>query len=147
MGNGVAGFIVIIIQLAIIAFLIVSFWKVFTKAGQPGWACLIPIYNLYVLLVIAKKPVWWIIMFFIPLVNIIFLILASIAVAENFGKGAGFGIGLAFLGIIYISSVCPFLYLWRVGDRPYFRMYLFRMALFTFLFFVLDKCHRTLASS
>ena len=101
MGNGVAGFIVIIIQLAIIAFLIVSFWKVFTKAGQPGWACLIPIYNLYVLLVIAKKPAWWIIMFFIPLVNIIFLILASIAVAENFGKGAGFGIGLAFLGIIF----------------------------------------------
>jgi hypothetical protein len=73
------------------------FWKVFTKAGRPGWASLIPIYNLYILCKIAGKSGWWVIwcMFLIP------FIFVCIALAEKFGKGAGFGIGLAFLGIIF----------------------------------------------
>jgi hypothetical protein len=99
--GGEMGFIGFIIWLAIVVFIILSFWKLFTKAGQPGWASIIPIYNLYILLLIGKKPAWWIIMFIIPFVNIIFAILLSLAIAEKFGKGAGFGIGLAFLGIIF----------------------------------------------
>lgn len=77
------------------------FWKIFTKAGQPGWASLIPIYNWYVLLKVSGKPGWWLILYFIPLVSFIMWILTCLAVAEKFGKGAGFGVGLAFLSIIF----------------------------------------------
>ena len=93
--------ILLIIYLAVIALMLVAMWKVFTKAGQPGWACIVPIYNLIVMLQIADKPIWWIILFFIPIANIIFQIMMNIAIAEKFGKGAGFGIGLSFLGIIF----------------------------------------------
>lgn len=51
---------------------------------------------------IAQKPGWWIILFFIPLVNLIAAILLFVAIAEKFGKGAGFGVGMAFLGFIFI---------------------------------------------
>lgn len=90
-----------IIFLGIALVVIAGLWKTFTKAGKPGWAAIVPIYNLIVMLDIAGKPLWWIILFLIPLVNLIIAILVSIAIAEKFGKGAGFGIGLAFLGIIF----------------------------------------------
>jgi hypothetical protein len=76
-------------------------WKVFTKARQPGWASIIPIYNLYVWCKIVGRPWWWILLMLIPLVNFIILIILSIDLAKSFGKGAGFGIGLALLGIIF----------------------------------------------
>jgi hypothetical protein len=81
---------------------IVALWKLFTKAGKPGWASIVPIYNLIVLLEIAGKPTWWIVLMLIPFVNFIIAIILFIALAEAFGKGAGFGIGLAFLGIIFL---------------------------------------------
>jgi hypothetical protein len=77
------------------------FWKIFTKAGRPGWASLIPIYNWYVLLKVSGKPGWWLILFFIPLVSFIMWIIMCLGLAEKFGKGAGFGVGLAFLSIIF----------------------------------------------
>jgi Family of unknown function (DUF5684) len=85
--------------LALIA--IIAWWKVFTKAGHPGWACLIPIYNLYILIKIAGKPGWWIILFLIPVVNFVIAIIVHIGVANNFGKSALFGLGLAFLPFIF----------------------------------------------
>ena len=97
----VAGIIGGLIGLAITIFLIAALWKVFTKAGEPGWAAIIPIYNAIVLLKISGKPIWWIILLLIPFVNFVFIILVMIALAEHFGKGAGFGIGLAFLGFIF----------------------------------------------
>lgn len=90
-----------LISLAICVFMIASIWKVYTKAGKPGWASIVPIYNLVVLLEIAGKPLWWFILFFIPLANIVAAIITYIALAERFGKGAGFGIGLALLGPIF----------------------------------------------
>ena len=84
----------LIIGLAAIVFIIVSVWKVYVKAGEPGWACLVPIYNVIVYLKISGKPLWWIILFFIPLVNLIIALLVSIGLAKNFGKGGGFGVGL-----------------------------------------------------
>ena len=62
---------------------------------------LIPIYNLIVLVKIAGKPIWWFILFFIPIANIVVAILVPIALAEKFGKGVGFGIGLILLGFIF----------------------------------------------
>lgn len=81
--------------------IIVSLWKVFEKAGKPGWASLIPIYNVIVLVQIAGKPVWWVLLMFIPLVGIIASILILVDLAKKFGKGAAFALGLAFLPFIF----------------------------------------------
>jgi hypothetical protein len=86
-----------VIQLVITVLVLASLWKVFVKAGQPGWAAIIPFYNAYILAKIAGKPDWWLILFLIPIVNII----PCIAVAEKFGKTAGFGVGLGLLGVIF----------------------------------------------
>jgi len=80
---------------------IIGQWKVYTKAGKPGWACIIPIYNLIVLLEIVGKPIWWIFLFLIPCVNIIFIVWTINLVSKSFGQGAGFTIGLIFLGFIF----------------------------------------------
>jgi hypothetical protein len=76
-------------------------WKVLVKAGQPGWGILIPIYSSYLLLKVAGRPGWWLILFFIPLINIIIQLIVSIDIAKNFGKGTGFGLGLFFLSGIF----------------------------------------------
>jgi Family of unknown function (DUF5684) len=94
--------VAMIIGLLIALLLIVAMWKVFTKAGQPGWASIIPIYNLYVWCKIVGRPGWWIILMLIPLVNFIIGIVLCIDMAKSFGKGAGFGIGIALLGIIFL---------------------------------------------
>ena len=70
-----------IIGLAIAIFFIVVMWKVFTKAGQPGWGSLIPIYNIYLMLLIAGKPGWWLILFFVPIANIVVSILVIVGMA------------------------------------------------------------------
>jgi len=90
-----------IIALLIALLLIVAMWKVFTKAGQPGWASIIPIYNLYIWCKIVGRPWWWIILMLIPFVNFIICIILCIDLAKSFGKGVGFGLGLALLGIIF----------------------------------------------
>ena len=88
-------------EIALIVAIVAGFWKTFVKAGKPGWAAIIPIYNVIVLLEIAGKPLWWVILMFIPLVNIIVAVFVCIAVAKNFGKSDAFGIGLALLGFIF----------------------------------------------
>ena len=100
-GSAIGGAIGGIIGLAIALLIIASIWKTFSKASEPGWAVLVPIYNVIVLLKIAGKPLWWIVLFLIPGVNFVIAILAALGVAEKFGKGAGFGIGLAFLPFIF----------------------------------------------
>ena len=93
--------VVLLLTLALVVLIVAAFWRIFTKAGEPGWAAIIPIYNVIVLLKIAGKPLWWILLLIIPLINIIPAILVPIAIAKNFGKGVGFGLGLLFLGIIF----------------------------------------------
>jgi Family of unknown function (DUF5684) len=93
---------VLIAELLIALLVIVAMWKVFTKAGRPGWAAIIPIYNMYVWCKIVGRPGWWVILMLIPLVNIIIGIIVCIDLAKSFGKGAGFGIGIALLGIIFL---------------------------------------------
>lgn len=99
--QGSLGTVPTLIILALIIFMIAAIWKVFTKAGEPGWACLIPIYNIIVLLKISGKPIWWIVLFIIPFVNFIISLLVSLGLAKNFGKGGGFGVGLWLLGPIF----------------------------------------------
>jgi hypothetical protein len=100
-GGGIAGAISGLVFLGVFLVVIAGVWKTFVKAGEPGWASIIPIYNIIVTLKIAGKPLWWILLCLIPFVNIIVFILVFIDFAKNFGKGAGFGLGLAFLGFIF----------------------------------------------
>jgi hypothetical protein len=92
----------LIIGLAFAVFFIACFWRIFTKAGEPGWASIIPIYNYYVILKIAGRPWWWLLLYFIPIVNFIIFIIVSIDLAKAFGKGGGFAAGLIFLPFIFI---------------------------------------------
>ncbi len=94
-----AGMTILFIVIGVL--MIVSMWKVFTKAGKPGWAAIIPIYNFVVMLQIAHKPEWWIILMFIPFVNIIIGIIVAVAIAEKFGKSSGFAIGMILLPIVF----------------------------------------------
>lgn len=100
-GGGIGGIIALLILVVILVFYIITCWKVYSKAGKPGWAAIIPIYNMIVFLQICGKPLWWLILWFIPIVNIIIFILLSVALAQVFGKGTGFGIGLVLLGFIF----------------------------------------------
>lgn len=90
-----------LIYLAIIAVALAGMWKVFVKAGQPGWAAIIPIYNVIVLLQIVGKPIWWIVLCLIPIVQIFVMILLAVELAKVFGKGIGFAVGLILLPFIF----------------------------------------------
>ena len=92
-----AGLVFFLVGMVVALVFIAGMWKVFTKAGQPGWAILIPIYNIYILLKIAGRPGWWVILFCIPLVNLVIAILVAIDVAKAFGQSAAFGVILLFL--------------------------------------------------
>ena len=96
------GVVMLIIYLAIMVLIIAGAWKMFVKAGKPGWGVLIPIYNGILLLQIAGRPIWWIILLLIPIVNFIVAIIVWLDVAKKFGKGVGFGLGLIFLGFIFV---------------------------------------------
>ena len=95
------GFIIGIIYLAIIVVVIAGMWKSFEKAGEPGWGCLVPIYNIYLMLKIAGRPIWWIILLIIPIVNLVIAIIVNLDIAKKFGQSTGFGIGLALLGFVF----------------------------------------------
>lgn len=106
------GGIGLILYLGIIVLLIASIWKIFTKAGKPGWASIIPIYNIIVLLEIINKPVWWIVLFLVPFVNFVILIIVYVELAKVFGKSTGFGIGLVLLGVVFFPMLA-------FGDATY----------------------------
>src|SRR5580700_3618965 len=98
------GGVMFFVWMAIMVVLIIGFWKVFEKAGQPGWAILVPFYNAYILLKIAGRPGWWLVLFLVPVVNLVIAILVAIDVAKAFGQSPAFGVVLLFLlsGIGYL---------------------------------------------
>jgi hypothetical protein len=91
----------LIAVLALTIVIFAGFWKMFEKAGEPGWAGIIPIYNLYVLVKISGNAWWWFILFFIPIVNFFATIKISIDIAGKFNRGVLFGLGLTFLSFIF----------------------------------------------
>ena len=93
--------LIILLALAVTALAIIAMWKVYAKAGQPGWAIFVPIYSFIVLLKIVNKPWWWIFLMLIPIANIVFAIIVLNRLSLSFGKGSGFTVGLIFLGIIF----------------------------------------------
>jgi uncharacterized membrane protein YhaH (DUF805 family) len=100
-GSAIGGIIMFIIYIAVIAISIASMWKIFEKAGRPGWAAIVPIYNIVVMLEIIGKPVWWIVLFFIPLANIYVAVMIPILMARSFNQSTGFGIGLLLLPVVF----------------------------------------------
>ncbi|HEY4654487.1 MAG TPA: DUF5684 domain-containing protein [Cyclobacteriaceae bacterium] len=92
--------IVMFLYLALLVVVIVGMWKTFEKAGKPGWAAIIPIYNLIVLLEIVGKPLWWIVLLLIPFVNIIFAIIVCHQLSLSFGQGIGMTLLLILLPFV-----------------------------------------------
>ncbi|MCA9726871.1 MAG: signal peptidase I [Candidatus Eisenbacteria bacterium] len=103
LGATAFGGMMILVYLVVMAFSIVCSWMVFAKAGKPGWASLVPIYNLIVMLEIVGKPLWWIALLFVPIANIVVSFLINIELAKSFRQDAAFGIGLTLLPIIFFA--------------------------------------------
>jgi hypothetical protein len=94
-------FVLSIIYLAVLVFYIVCMWKIFVKAGKPGWASIVPIYNYVVLLEIVGRPIWWIFLLFIPIVNFVVMIMVYLDFAASYGKSSLF----AILGLIFFPYI------------------------------------------
>ncbi len=92
------------VWLAIFVLMIVSYWKIFQKAGKQGWEAIVPIYNLIVLFQITKTPLWMIVLLFIPIVNLVAFFIVWIIVALNlakvFGKDTVYAILIMFFPYI-----------------------------------------------
>lgn len=86
---------------AITVLAIIALWRIFTKAGEEGWKAIIPIYSSMVLLKIVGRPMWWILLFLIPLVNIVVVIIVMNDLSKSFGHGLGFTLGLLFFTTIF----------------------------------------------
>lgn len=97
------GFVVFMIFFGVGVWVIsvIGMWKAFAKAGKPGWAALIPIYNYIVMLEITGKPLWWCILMLFPCTAFIFLIWNTNLISKSFGKSEGFTVGLILLPIIF----------------------------------------------
>ena len=109
--GGVAGCTGLCVGVVIIA----SLWRIFSKAGQPGWAAIIPIYNLFVMMQICNKPPYWMVFFFIPFVNLVAGILMANALSRSFGKGVGFTVGMILLPIVFYPLLA-------MDNEPYRRV-------------------------
>ncbi len=90
-GGAAGGGMFFIFMIALVVFMIASLWKIFTKAGKPGW---------------------WLILMFIPIVNLVIGILALAGLAANFGKSGGFVVGLILLPIVFFPILA-------FGDAEY----------------------------
>src|SRR5215472_3016728 len=95
-------FMLLMMAFAVVS--IIGFWKMFEKAGQPGWAAIVPIYNMVVMMKIIGRPTWWVLLMLIPFVNFVVYLLVTIDVAKSFGQSPVFGIVALFLlcGIGYL---------------------------------------------
>lgn len=108
-GLGVVGWL---LYMAVIVFFLFCMWRIYVKAGKPGWAAIIPIYNILVQLEILGRPWWFLLLMLVPLVNVVIGIMLLFDLAKVFGKGTGFGFGLLFLPFIFIPILA-------LGDATY----------------------------
>jgi len=95
------GALTVFVYIVAIVLVVAGMWRMFEKAGQPGWVCLIPIVNLYFLLKVAQRPGWLLILAFIPILNLVLAILIASDLASVFGKGGLFAVGLLLLPVIF----------------------------------------------
>lgn len=103
---------VMLFYFALIALMLVSYWKIFTKAGKEGWKSIIPVYNFVVILEIVAKPIWWVVLMFVPFVNVIIYIMVVNELSKVFNKGVGTTIGLLLLPVVFFPMLA-------FGDAKY----------------------------
>lgn len=101
-----------VLMLILLPLRIIALWRVYEKANQPGWAAIIPFYNIIVLNEIIKKPWWWLLLLFIPIVNIVILIWTYNLLSKRFGQTEVFTLGLVLLPSIFLSILA-------FGDAKY----------------------------
>ncbi|MDJ1468424.1 DUF5684 domain-containing protein [Xanthocytophaga flava] len=113
--------VLFLIYVGIIILAIVSWWRLFEKAGKPGWASIVPIYGFIVQLEIVGKPAWWTLLLFVPIVNIVILIWTLNLLCKSFGKDEGYTVGMLFLGFIFLPMLAfgDAEYLGPAGDPDY----------------------------
>lgn len=97
--GGAAGAMLVVVAVAF--FYLFATWRIFTKAGRAGWLSLIPIVDTIVLIQIAGKSGWRILLLFIPVVDVIVAIMLLLELSKAFGHGMGFALGLMFLSPIF----------------------------------------------
>ena len=93
--------IVGLIYFAFLIFVLASFWKIFTKAGEDGWKALVPFLNGWLYAEIVGRPGWWGLLLYVPPVSIVFSILLAIDLAKSFGKDPAFAVGLVLLAPVF----------------------------------------------
>lgn len=103
---------VLIIYIAVAVLMIITMWKIYVKAGKPGWACIVPFYSQYCLMEMAWGNGWLFLLGFVPFVGAIVGIITVFKLASAFGKGVGYGFGLLFLSIIFFPLLA-------FGDAEY----------------------------
>jgi hypothetical protein len=114
LGSSNAGVAVVVgvVVLAIAVLEIWGMWRIFTKGGRPGWAALVPIFNVYTLCKVVGRPGWWTVLFFIPIVWWIVPLVVYWDLCKSFAKGWGFWAGLVFLPFVFIPVL-------GLGDARY----------------------------
>jgi hypothetical protein len=109
------GLVGLVTAVVMAIFALAGIGATFTKAGKPAWAAVIPIYNVVLLLKLAGRPRWWLVLLCVPFVNLFVFLILSIDIAHNFGKRAAYGLGLTFLGFVFY----PLLGFGSAHYRPY----------------------------
>lgn len=94
-----------LLSMALGVLMIISLWKIFKKAGKPGWASIVPIYNIYIMCEIAEKEWWYILLLCVPFVNIYAMIVLYNGMAKRFGKGGGFVVGMILLPVVFFPML------------------------------------------
>ena len=96
-------FLVLFMALSILMF--ISLWKIFKKAGKPGWASIVPIYNIYIMCEIAEKEWWYVLLSCVPFANIYAMIVLYNGMAKRFGKSGGFVAGMLLLPVVFFPML------------------------------------------
>lgn len=97
---GAMALIAWLFAMAAAALMVICLWKIFKKAGKEGWAAIVPVYNIIMVIEISGLPLWYIALFFVPFANIYAVFKIYIELAKKFGKDAGFGVLCVFLPYI-----------------------------------------------
>lgn len=97
--------VILVVYLAFVGLMIASIWTIFTKSGKPGWAAIVPIYNIIVMLEIAKKPMWWILLFLVPIANIVVAVMMWNEIVKSFGRTSAFTVGLILLAPVFLPML------------------------------------------
>jgi hypothetical protein len=113
----------ILFVLVIAVFFFIVYWRIFEKAGRPGWESLIPVYNNFIMMKIIGKPWWWLVLMCIPFVNIIFIVWSVNMLSKSFGKDEGYTVGLLLLSIVFYPMLAfgDAKYIGPFGDQAAFQ--------------------------